>query len=121
MVELVDTLLSGGSAGNGVQVRVLFWALLFTGEESLSRPNRFSEVIMQGIAILGSTGSIGKQAVDVIRLHPDRFFVTALTAHKNAALLFEQVRILRPKLAALTGATAPVDVPDDLRFCEFRF
>ena len=76
---------------------------------------------MQGIAILGSTGSIGRQAIDVIRLHPDRFFVTALTAHKNAALLFEQVRALRPKLAALTGADAPVDVPDDLKFCEFRF
>ena len=43
---------------------------------------------MQGIAILGSTGSIGQQAIDVISLHPGRFFVTALTAHKNAALLF---------------------------------
>ena len=75
----------------------------------------------RGIAILGSTGSIGKQAIEVIGLHPDRFFVTALTAHKNAALLFEQVRALRPKLAALTGVSEPVDVPDDLKFCEFRF
>ena len=56
---------------------------------------------MRGIAILGSTGSIGKQAIEVISLHPDRFFVTALTAHRNAALLFEQVRLLRPKMAAL--------------------
>jgi 1-deoxy-D-xylulose-5-phosphate reductoisomerase len=57
----------------------------------------------RGIAILGSTGSIGKQAIEVIGLHPDRFFVTALTAHKNAALLFDQVRALRPRLAALTA------------------
>ena len=75
----------------------------------------------RGIAILGSTGSIGKQAIEVIQLHPDRFFVTALTAHKNAALLFEQVRALRPRLAALTGDEKPVPVPEDLSFCEFRF
>ena len=75
----------------------------------------------RGIAILGSTGSIGKQAIEVIGLHPDRFFVTALTAHKNAALLFEQVRALRPRLAALTGVSEPVEIPDDLGFCEFRF
>ena len=62
----------------------------------------------RGIAILGSTGSIGKQAIEVIGLHPDRFFVTALTAHHNAALLFEQ-------------AESPVPVPGDLSFCEFRF
>ena len=75
----------------------------------------------RGIAILGSTGSIGKQAIEVIQLHPDRFFVTALTAHKNAALLFEQVRALQPRLAALTGDEKPVPVPEDLSFCEFRF
>ena len=75
----------------------------------------------RGIAILGSTGSIGKQAIEVIGLHPDRFFVTALTAHKNADLLFEQVRALRPRLAALTGVEGPVPIPDDLSFCEFRF
>ena len=75
---------------------------------------------MRGIAILGSTGSIGRQAIDVLSLHPDRFFVTALTAHRNAALLFDQVRLLRPRLAALTGMDhAPI--PADLSFCEFRF
>ena len=76
---------------------------------------------MRGIAILGSTGSIGRQALEVIALHPDRFFVTALTAHKNAALLFDQVRSFRPRLAALTGVSSPVPIPDDLSFCSFRF
>ena len=76
---------------------------------------------MRGIAILGSTGSIGRQAIEVISLHPHRFFVTALTAHRNAALLFDQVRLLRPRMAALTGETAPPDIPDDLSFCDFRF
>jgi len=76
---------------------------------------------MRGIAILGSTGSIGRQAIEVLSLHPDRFSVTALTAHRNAALLFEQVRALRPRLAALTGEDQPIPIPEDLSFCEFRF
>ncbi|MBR1584026.1 MAG: 1-deoxy-D-xylulose-5-phosphate reductoisomerase [Clostridia bacterium] len=75
---------------------------------------------MRGIAILGSTGSIGRQAIEVLSLHPDRFAVTALTAHGNAALLFDQVRALRPRLAALTGVE-DADVPDDLSFCQFLF
>lgn len=75
---------------------------------------------MRGIAILGSTGSIGRQAVDVITRHPDRFFVTALTAHRNAALLFDQVRLLKPRMAALTGGEQP-EIPADLSFCDFRF
>ena len=74
---------------------------------------------MRGIAILGSTGSIGRQAVDVVLRHPDQFSVTALTAHNNAGLLFEQVRMLKPTLAALTGEKVPV--PEDLSFCRFLF
>lgn len=75
---------------------------------------------MRGIAILGSTGSIGRQALEVLSLHPDRFSVTALAAHRNAALLFEQVRIFRPRLAALTGMEK-AEIPDDLKFCCFLF
>ena len=74
---------------------------------------------MRGIAILGSTGSIGRQAIEVLSLHPDQFHVTALTAHQNADLLFEQVRVLRPQMAALTGEEVPV--PADLSFCQFYF
>ena len=44
------------------------------------------------IAILGSTGSIGTQTLDVIRQHPDRFQAVLLTAGSNAALLEEQAR-----------------------------
>ena len=44
------------------------------------------------IAILGSTGSIGRQALDVVRQHPDRFEVELLTANNNAALLVQQAR-----------------------------
>ncbi len=44
------------------------------------------------IAILGSTGSIGTQTLDVVRQHPDRFEVKVVTAGSNAALLVEQAR-----------------------------
>ncbi len=42
------------------------------------------------ITVLGSTGSIGKQTLDVIREHPDKFTVVALAAHSDASTLFEQ-------------------------------
>ena len=52
------------------------------------------------IAVLGSTGSIGRQALDVIRQLPDRFEVVALAAGRNAGLLAEQVAEFRPRYVA---------------------
>ena len=51
---------------------------------------------MRKLAILGSTGSIGTQALDVAARHADRFQVTALVAHSSSEKLFEQVRAFRP-------------------------
>ncbi len=48
------------------------------------------------IAILGSTGSIGRQALDVINQHPDLFEVELLTANNNSGLLIEQARRFKP-------------------------
>ena len=53
---------------------------------------------MIGLAILGSTGSIGRQTLDVVRSLPDRFDVVALSAGTNVTLLEEQAREFRPKL-----------------------
>ena len=53
------------------------------------------------IAVLGSTGSIGTQALQVAALHSDRFQITALTANRSREKLFEQVRRFRPQLAGL--------------------
>ena len=50
----------------------------------------------KSIAILGATGSIGTQALEVIRAHPDRFAVHALTAGSNADLLIAQALEFRP-------------------------
>jgi 1-deoxy-D-xylulose-5-phosphate reductoisomerase len=52
------------------------------------------------VAILGSTGSIGTQALDVIAHHPDEFEVVGLAAGRNVALLAEQVRAFGPKVTS---------------------
>jgi 1-deoxy-D-xylulose-5-phosphate reductoisomerase len=56
---------------------------------------------MKGICILGSTGSIGVSTLDVVRRHPDRYRVVALTANNNLDLLFEQCQTHRPDYAVL--------------------
>jgi 1-deoxy-D-xylulose-5-phosphate reductoisomerase len=56
---------------------------------------------MKRIAILGSTGSIGRQALDVIDRHRDRFEVAGLAAGKNAALLREQHERFKPGTISL--------------------
>ena len=51
----------------------------------------------KNIAILGSTGSIGTQALEVAAANPDVFEIAVLTAHENADLLIEQAALFRPK------------------------
>jgi 1-deoxy-D-xylulose-5-phosphate reductoisomerase len=53
------------------------------------------------IAILGSTGSIGSQALEVIRLHQDQLTVSVLTAHQNARLLIRQAREFVPNAVVI--------------------
>ncbi len=53
------------------------------------------------VAILGSTGSIGTQAVDVIKAHSDRFQVEVLTTNNNAELLIEQAVALNPNVVVI--------------------
>lgn len=55
------------------------------------------------IAILGSTGSIGTQTLDVVRRHPDRLRVVMLTANRNHELLARQVAEFAPDIAVLGG------------------
>ena len=55
----------------------------------------------RGVAVLGSTGSIGTTALRVLGRHSDAFYVAALTAHSNAALLEEQEREFRPSFVGI--------------------
>ncbi len=56
---------------------------------------------MRGVAILGSTGSIGRSTLEVLKRHRGRFDLIALTAGSNRALLEEQVAEWRPRFAGL--------------------
>ena len=62
------------------------------------------------ITILGSTGSIGRQTLEVVAAYPDRFRVAALVAARNAELLAVQVRQFRPRLAVLLDAKRAQDL-----------
>ena len=75
---------------------------------------------MKKIAILGSTGSIGRQALDVIERHPERFRAEAIMARSSAETLFDQVRRHHPSVAGLIKE--PESLPEDIRnACEWIF
>lgn len=59
------------------------------------------------LAILGATGSIGQQTLDVVRSVPDRFQVVGLGAGRNAALLAKQIEEFQPKFFSIESASSP--------------
>ena len=69
---------------------------------------------MIGVAVLGSTGSIGESTLDVLARHPEQFKVVALGAHRNVAKLAQQILKLRPPFAALADAQAARDLTERL-------
>ena len=68
----------------------------------------------RSIAILGSTGSIGTQALDVIAAHPDEFQVEVLTANNNADLLIAQAREFEPNVVVISNESLYTKVKDAL-------
>ena len=69
---------------------------------------------MQQITILGSTGSIGSHTLDLVRRHPEKFQVYALTAHRNIDKLFEQCIAFRPKRVVLADAQSATQLQNKL-------
>jgi len=61
---------------------------------------------MKGLAILGSTGSIGENTLDVAARHPDRFRIVALAARSNEEMLYRQCLQFKPGYAALLDTAA---------------
>lgn len=68
----------------------------------------------RGVAILGSTGSIGTQALDVIREQSDRLHVEVLTAHRNAELLIQQALEFQPNTVVIGDTSRLGEVKDAL-------
>src|SRR6266542_595411 len=81
----------------------------------MSSPSSVDAAVREPIrvALLGSTGSIGRQAIDVLTGHPAAFRVVALAAGTNAALLNEQAALFHPEVVALgdPAALADLDLP----------
>ena len=69
--------------------------------------------IVKRLAVLGSTGSIGRQTLDIVRSFPERLQVIGLAAGGNAALLAQQIEEFKPKCVAIESAKAR----DGLRRC----
>ncbi|GHT88408.1 1-deoxy-D-xylulose 5-phosphate reductoisomerase [Bacteroidia bacterium] len=67
------------------------------------------------IAILGSTGSIGTQALDVIRQHPDKLEVYALTANNQVELLMRQAREFMPEMVVIANESKYEELKDGLK------
>jgi 1-deoxy-D-xylulose-5-phosphate reductoisomerase len=69
---------------------------------------------LKHIAVLGSTGSIGRQTLDVILQHPDRFKVVALAAGENEDLLIEQAKRFKPLLVSIASEEKALKVREAL-------
>ena len=66
------------------------------------------------IAVIGSTGSIGNSALDVVRNYPERFQVVALAGHANTDLLAKQVREFAPEYVAVSNPDAAAQLAGSL-------
>ncbi len=75
---------------------------------------------MKYLSILGSTGSIGTQTLDIIRQYPNEFKIVGLTANKNSELLLKQIKEFKPKAVAIMDKSK---VDDLLNFspCQVYF
>src|SRR5439155_10933780 len=91
-----------------------------SGEETLTPQRRLVEPDglgvqpgrRTGVAILGSTGSIGRQAVEVLTTLPDQFRIVALAGHRDVRTLSEQARRVGPRVVGWTAPRAEVGAPD---------
>jgi 1-deoxy-D-xylulose-5-phosphate reductoisomerase len=82
--------------------------------ESVPHSDTFDPGEGRGIAILGSTGSIGTQALDVVRAQPGRFRIEVLTAGRNADLLIAQALEFKPNAVAIADESQGQKVRDAL-------
>ncbi|HVV68891.1 MAG TPA: 1-deoxy-D-xylulose-5-phosphate reductoisomerase [Gammaproteobacteria bacterium] len=71
--------------------------------------------MQQNITILGSTGSIGMNTLEVVKLHPERFKIFALTAHNNIERMVAQCLAFRPRYAVMLEAGVALQLEQRLR------
>jgi len=83
---------------------VKLWGFVARHRVSVNRQWRVSaDETVKKLTLLGSTGSIGTQTLQIVAAYPERFGVVGLSAHSNMVLLSEQVRQFRPEVVAVAG------------------
>ena len=70
---------------------------------------------MKRIAVLGSTGSIGTQTLDIVRRHPDMFCIEMLVAGSNSELLIKQALEFNPNTVVIADKSKYKEVADALQ------
>ena len=75
---------------------------------------------MKRIAILGSTGSIGKQTLDIVRMHPDKFAAEILVAGTNIDLLESQAREFKPNIVVIGDESKWAELKERLGFLPIK-
>ncbi|MBP3754397.1 MAG: 1-deoxy-D-xylulose-5-phosphate reductoisomerase [Lachnospiraceae bacterium] len=70
---------------------------------------------MKRVSVLGSTGSIGTQTLEVARQNPDKIKITALAAAKNVDLMEKQIREFMPEIAVMDDENAAKDLKDRIK------
>ena len=71
---------------------------------------------MKKIALLGSTGSIGKQTLSVVRRYPDKFKIVSLAAGNNVGDFLQQVEEFKPQVATLSCEPENLKLPQGVEF-----
>jgi 1-deoxy-D-xylulose-5-phosphate reductoisomerase len=75
---------------------------------------------LKKISILGSTGSIGRQTLDVISQHPDKFSIVGLSAGNNTELLLEQINKFKPLIVSVADEDSAKELSTDVKSSETR-
>jgi 1-deoxy-D-xylulose-5-phosphate reductoisomerase len=70
------------------------------------QPSTLQSDAMRSVTVLGSTGSVGTQTIQLLAAQPDRFRVRALVAGRNASLLAEQAKALKAEIAVVSDSSA---------------
>ncbi len=76
---------------------------------------------MKRIAILGSTGSIGKNTLDVVRHFHEDFKVAALSANSNIDILYQQIKLFRPEFVCVNDLAKALELKSRLRNNRLKF
>ncbi|NQV54979.1 MAG: 1-deoxy-D-xylulose-5-phosphate reductoisomerase [Rhodospirillales bacterium] len=78
------------------------------------RRAKFEKLASRSVTVLGSTGSVGRNCLDLVARAPDRFNIEAITGNRNVRLLAEQALIFKPKLVVIGDEDRYLDLKKEL-------